>query len=198
MCRSETSTGRSSKFRVPLQGRRHPLSSTRLSRTQRFQRLRILFYACLNGMGFGLQVYTMEEYMLLSSLSFSRKLHFSDECLARGWTVTDPLQPRGMRVACGSGVRGWSYREFVGYGATWRAFSYFAELSPLVQHTDRWTICRQLLAECSWTLPSSGTSHFGYCANFREERDASRTTWTSVLFFIEVVFKLLPSGQEVV
>ena len=52
----------------------------------------------------------MEEYTRLSSMSFSRKMHFSEECLARGWTVTDPTRIlvggwHAARVAV-QGVRG--------------------------------------------------------------------------------------------
>ena len=40
-------------------------------------------------------------------VSFSRTMHFSEVCFARGWTVTShPTPPLGLWVACGSGVRG--------------------------------------------------------------------------------------------
>ena len=48
----------------------------------------------------------MNERMLSSAWSLPRTMHFSVECLARGWSVTEPLHVRGLWVACGLGMRG--------------------------------------------------------------------------------------------
>ena len=59
-------------------------------------------------------------------LNLFRKMHFSEECLARRWTVTEPPNAVQRLVGgSGSSVRGGLYRKFAGFstGSTWRAFT---------------------------------------------------------------------------
>ena len=48
----------------------------------------------------------------MSCSCLSHNVQFSEECLVRGWTVTEPPTLSCVsRVACGSGVRGMVYRK---------------------------------------------------------------------------------------
>ena len=70
-------------------------------------------------------------------LTLSRIVHFSEECVARGWAVTEPSspslhQPRpAVRGFCGSGVRGLVRRKSW-KGSMRRAFSY------IFSHENNW------------------------------------------------------------
>ena len=86
----------------------------------------------------------MNERMLSSALSLPRTMHFSVECLARGWSVTEPLHVR---------------RSVCGWLAAWVCEARKRVRLSVCQKTPNrpWPVCSSGLV--GWTGPAGTVDH---------------------------------------